>query len=381
VLTLGGWALLVGGVVCGVGAATLGYPELIVLALACGLALLIAVAWTAARPRLLVMREIQPTRVTVGGPALGLVTVTNRGARPSTALLARERVGDESIDVPLPRLGTRATRSVTYRLPTGRRGVVAVGPMTITRTDPLGLIRIVQRHGSVETLWVYPRIHPVEPLSAGRRFSLEGPTSDLSPHGTVSFHALREYVVGDDPRRIHWRSTAHTGTLMVRQFVDTSLPNGLIVLDTRQASYREPAFFEEAVEIAASLVAASTLQNFPIRLRTTSGLTLGASSGMDARRVLDQLAGVQLDAPGGLNDLAGQLTGARQGMSLSVVTSEPSEADIASTLAARSSFDAATMICARSREGRPPLAVAANVVVVDVASALEFAQAWTRLYR
>ena len=77
--------------------------------------------------------------------------------------------------------------------------------------------------GGTVTLLVQPHVIALDPRPAGRARHLEGPVSDTgAARHAQTFHSLREYVPGDDIRRIHWRSTARTGTLMVRDHVDTS---------------------------------------------------------------------------------------------------------------------------------------------------------------
>ena len=125
-----------------------------------------------------------------------------------------------------------------YPLPTARRGVVQVGPALIVKTDLLHLMRREIEQTGVQTLWVHPRVAALAPLPVGFAKDLEGPTSDASPAGDVAFHALREYELGDDHRHIHWMSTARTGTLMVRHYVDNRRPSITAVVDTDLASVR-----------------------------------------------------------------------------------------------------------------------------------------------
>ena len=138
----------------------------------------------------------------------------DRGARRRPAAAPRH---------PAARSRPRSTEAV-YTLPTARRGVVTVGPALIVKSDLLDLMRREIVQTGTQTLWVHPRVAALRPLPVGFAKDLEGPTSDASPAGDVAFHALREYELGDDHRHIHWMSTARTGTLMVRHYVDNRRP-------------------------------------------------------------------------------------------------------------------------------------------------------------
>ena len=105
--------------------------------------------------------------------------------------------------------------------------------------------------------------------------SLDGRV-DRVPHGTITFDSLREYVVGDELRRVHWRTSAKVGELMVREQLDTSLPRLVVLLDDRAAAH--PArgdgvaeTFESACEAAASIVAAAVREDLPVTLLLVAG--------------------------------------------------------------------------------------------------------------
>jgi uncharacterized protein (DUF58 family) len=129
------------------------------------------------------------------------------------------------------------------------------------------------------------------------------------PHGSITFDALREYVIGDELRHVHWRTTARVGELMVREHVDTSLPRIVVLLDDRAHGYvdakdRESELFESACEAAASIVAAAVREDLPVALHLVSGAA--ADSGgrrpvHGAREYLDLLAEAALhgDTNGG----------------------------------------------------------------------------------
>ena len=138
-------------------------------------------------------------------------------------------------------------------------------------------------------------------LPSGRRRDLEGPTRERS-EGTASFHQLREYVPGDDLRRIHWRSTARTGDLLVKQMVDTTRPELVVVLDNRAAAVGADDF-EEAVDIVASVVAAAEDDDFPVALVLTDG---SSDVDGDGQRIppIDRLTAVALGDADSLERLA-----------------------------------------------------------------------------
>ncbi|MFI7698648.1 DUF58 domain-containing protein [Nonomuraea sp. NPDC049480] len=309
-----GWGTLAGSVVLYVAGLTLGYPEPVVLATGGLLALAGALAWTAPRPRLEVRREVTPLKVPRGDAAVAVLTVTNLGRRGLSGLRAQDRIGGSRHTIDLPRLPRNGGRTVSYPLPTDVRGEIPVGPLLLVRADPFGLTRRVREYGSPATLLVRPRTVPLPVPPSGKAHHLEGPTSDNAPSGTVTFHTLREYVVGDDLRHVHWRSSARTGTLMVRQLIDASLPTTTVVLDTRDR------LGELAVDAAASVAVAAARAGFPVRVLTGHGPLTDTKP--DAEAVLDRLAVVECGTTG----VGEAMRLARGGGSLVLITEDPAEA-------------------------------------------------------
>jgi len=248
-LTGAGWSVLAGA------GLLLGYQVLTGLAVAGVVLLTLAGVFVSIRPTVSLRRTVTPDRLRVGQPALGRVVVRNLSRWPAPGFGIVDRIAGDELTLAVPGLAAGGWRTVQYPVPTRRRGRLPVGPVTVERTDPLGLLRRAQRHSGEDVLWVHPRVHPMRALPVGSVPDFEGRRTDNAKAGTVTFAALREYVIGDDPRRIHWRSTARTGSLMVREHVDTTEPTTTIVLDTR-AGVLAPAAFEHAVEVAASVAAA-----------------------------------------------------------------------------------------------------------------------------
>ena len=153
-----------------------------------------------------------------------ILTITNASRLFGANLVARDRFRPGGrVPVPLVRLRPGRVTDVSYPVPTSRRGVIQVGPLEISRRDPLGLVGVVRGYGGATLVWVRPRVHPIAAVPVGLSRSMDGRV-DRVPHGSITFAALREYVIGDDLRHVHWRTSARVGELMVREHVDTSLP-------------------------------------------------------------------------------------------------------------------------------------------------------------
>lgn len=344
-LSATGWGTLAGGIGLTATGYACGYGEAAALGLTCLVAVAAALVWTVPRPRLTATRRIAPRKVGRGDAADGIITLTNSGSRTRRGLRAIDVCGDEPLTVDVPVLRPGEAHELHYALPTARRGRIPVGPLRLERADPLGLARRVRAYGAADTLVVRPRICLLPVLPSGQAHHVEGPTSDTADDGSLTFHALREYVLGDDLRRVHWRSSARTGTLMVRQMVDVSLPHTTLVLDTRPNAYARDDDFELAVDVTASIAYAAARSNFPVHLVGETGpILLTDGSGNDAEALLDRLATVgrsdRTSAAPAFDDMEHH----RGGGSLVVVTGTGSTNGLTALGRVRRRFDRVTML-------------------------------------
>lgn len=354
------------------------YPELAAIGFTGLAALVIAAAWMLLRPDLAAIREVRPQRVTPGERALGIITLTNESRRRSPPILALEAVAGQQLQVPIPSLSSGQKHVASYPLPTARRGIYQIGPLTIGHTDPLRLMRVGRAYSTYSTLYVHPEYHVVEPVPTGQTRDMDGPTSSYSPQGGVAFHSLREYVPGDDYRLIHWKSTARIGNLMVRHNVVPNQPRMMVVLDTSESSYSARSF-EDAVSAAASLTVAAIRGSFPLELRTTGGASVIGDGGSESiLPALDLLASADRSKNDpGLTALPGMVS-LEESVALGVITGQPDSRVLGVLPAIRRHFLMVSLIQFSER----PEAWSAGlhgVVTLMAHSVEEFVQAWNKL--
>ncbi|TCC58262.1 DUF58 domain-containing protein [Kribbella pittospori] len=336
-------------------------------------ALIAATVLTVRQPQVTVQRVLSPDRVERGRPALATLRVRNEGTRWQASFAAQDSAGDERQEVRIRRLGPGSEATYRYELPTSRRGKIAVGPLTLERRDPLGLARNSKATGEVATLWVHPKRHPTKTVVAGRpRHHHIGRTADDSLRGSADLRDVRPYVIGDEVRHLHWKATARTGQLMVRDYADPDQPRLTVLLDTR----REPlssATFEEATEVAASILFAASTAGHRCRLVTTAGADHAAPGGATASRLfLDELCVVdQHDDKGGLLPPA-LTTGTSAGGAIVVVTGARGSASELAPLLTR--YSSVTVLGLGPAQGVAPIS-GAKVILATTAS--EALQQWT----
>ena len=305
-----GLLLLATSIVIGITGWILGQPELTTLAVTGALALLGALLWVRVAPvRLKVQRGVRPARIRVGEEARVLLRFRNTASRGTAVLHLGDVVGHGGADhrngtvrlsvAPIP---SGATREAGYRYPGRTRGIHTVGPLEVEVEDPFALAssRIVLP--SRAALVVLPRTWPLDPLP-----STLGDEPDDGTSATISrsssdeeFASLRAYEPGDDIRRIHWRSTARTGRLVVQQYDQPWQRRTTVVLDTRRQAHDAPSF-ERAVAAAASVVELAARTGELIRLVSTDGVdSQMVSAESNESDLLDRLATVTVSADGSM---------------------------------------------------------------------------------
>jgi uncharacterized protein (DUF58 family) len=215
-------------------------------------------------------RTVRPRTVHRLGKCAGTLVLTSTSRRLRVRLDAVDLIGGTPIGVEVPLLRPGEESSVEYPIPTTRRGVLPVGPLELRRPGLAGLAGARVSVGDVTEVRVVPRVLPVRGLPSGARRGHVGADERVERGGT-DLVGLREYVPGDDLRRLHWATSAKTGVLMVREDADPARPHLAVLLDDRVGSHPDEEGFEDAVETAASLLTAAVAGGHPVRLMSTSG--------------------------------------------------------------------------------------------------------------
>lgn len=192
-------------------------------------------------------------RVVAGDGVTGEIVVRNDGHRIALPGRLDIPVGAGLVEFGVPLLRPGHTVSQPLDIPGLRRGIVTVGPATTVRSDPIGLLRREHAFEDVHDVYVHPRTVSLPSTSAGLIRDLEGSPTRRLVDSDMSFHAIREYAPGDSRRQIHWKSTAKTGRLMVRQYEESRRSRMAVVLGVAEHEYADPDEFELAVSCAASL--------------------------------------------------------------------------------------------------------------------------------
>lgn len=292
--------------VCFILAFLTGYVGLSVLGFALTMVTVLGLLLVGRPPGGQMSREVAPTQITRGDEAQVTLLSRNRALTPSAPMQAVDSVAGTEVELIVPGAGPRGTAKVEYSFRALRRGEIDLGPVVLERIDPWGLFRRQGRLSDVTTLLVHPRIHHVDLALGGRRQGLEGGQADRDMLGSNQFSTLREYVIGDELRQVHWKSTARIGKLMVKQLVDNPLPRALVIVDTDSASYPPPQhgpdglvdFTEEAVDVAASITAALVEAGLPAIVRgTTTDESVEVLRAEDVPAMLDMLALLEVGKP------------------------------------------------------------------------------------
>jgi hypothetical protein len=219
--------------------------------------------------RQLTARRSLPPQLFAGEAVPATWKVTNhRTALPTWSLTVQDRVRKATapareaarVRTLLPRIGPGETSYGTYQLFFPQRGRFLGGPAQLSSRFPLGLVAARLDMAEEETILVAPALGKLTASWDRRLLShASGSESVKRRQGAQDeeFFGLRQYRSGDSRRHIHWRATARSGQLMVKQFDSRSDRDFVLILDLWLPGgndQRERALAEQGLSFAATVM-------------------------------------------------------------------------------------------------------------------------------
>lgn len=301
-LTARGRGFVAGGVTAAIAGIILGERDLVRIGFLVALLPLVTAGLTSlANNRLSLTRTLAATQIEVGHTMEVQLDLVNVGS--ATGLLLIE----EQVPWALgqrPRFVIDAMqpgwhRQVSYSVRAEVRGIYEIGPMRIRIADPFGMLALNRTFARTSSLVVIPVAEPLPAISMAGAWS---GTGDNRPRpfstGSAADVAVREYRRGDDLRRVHWRSTARTGELMVRREEQPWQSRCTLFVDNRHGSHRgsgPDSSLERAITVAASIAVHLADLGYQVRLVSADGEEVDhdwhdGDVAAHARPVLERLA-------------------------------------------------------------------------------------------
>ncbi|MFF7988635.1 DUF58 domain-containing protein [Kitasatospora xanthocidica] len=247
-------------------------------------------------------RRLSPGRAVAGQEARVHLRLDNVSRVPTGVLLLEDKVpyvlGPRPRFV-LDRVEPRGNREVSYRVRSDLRGRYPLGPLQLRLSDPFGMCEVTRAFTASDVLTVVPQVQALPSVRLTGEWLGQGESHShtLALAGDDDV-ILREYRPGDDLRRVHWRSTAKYGELMVRREEQPQKARATVLLDTREIGHRgsgPASSFEWAVSCAASVTAHLLERGYQTQLLTDTGLAV-PGPGAGGRNSAPDTSGLILDA-------------------------------------------------------------------------------------
>jgi uncharacterized protein (DUF58 family) len=298
-LTTRGRAFLAAGVAAALFGLAISQPTLLSIGgLLAVLPLLSALVASRGRYRIRCTRDVAPARVPAGQVAMVSISLDNTSRLPTGLLLAEDALPYELGSRPrfvLDRIEPGGSRVLSYRVTPDHRGRFLVGPLHLRVADTFGLVRLAAATTPTATLTVTPAVTSLAQATlAGIWLGEGGSRASSAALAGEDDVVPRPYRDGDELRRVHWRSTARRGELMVRREEQRWRNRATLFLDTRSAGHagRGPSSsFEFAVAAAASIGVHLAREEIDGELVTDVGMVRASGPFEDV--LLDTLAVIQ----------------------------------------------------------------------------------------
>jgi uncharacterized protein (DUF58 family) len=189
------------------------------------------------------------------------------------------------------RLPPKAVATLNVSQQIGRRGVHLLPDLLVISAFPFGLAETRRRFQDDVEVVVYPRVRPLRASAMQENRGARGIRQRSRGEGE-EFFSLREYVRGDDLRRIAWRASARANELLVREVESERVRTAVLIVDTRRPAEAENPddLVEDTIELAASYAVSLLQQQYSVAVLTPLDYVADGEGPSHAITILDQLA-------------------------------------------------------------------------------------------
>jgi uncharacterized protein (DUF58 family) len=256
----------------------------------------------------LIVRRRAPTRIFANQPFLMEISVANdKGSLASYSIEIEDLNDGKPLDKKcfFLKVPPGRTQRTSYRHRFSKRGLYTFSGFRIGTKFPFALFRKTRTVDEADDMVVYPTVYPVATPAPNARYSTGNLAAQIGRSG--EFFGLREYRHGDDRRDIHWRSSARSGRVLVREYQEEAQKRVTLLIDNAlppPAAGQKPAksaksakledadveALERAISLCASLAAAYLGAGYSVAL-LARGAQLPFSAGQpQLMRILRTLA-------------------------------------------------------------------------------------------
>lgn len=268
----------------------LNWPEFSFLGSVSAIILVVAIPFLFGGKNYQIGFALPDDHLVAGDPAQAPISVTNTSSRLELPGVLEVQIGEGIDEFQIPLLRAGETKLVPFEIAPQPRGVLNIGPITTVRTDPVGALRKETKLIDAQEVYVHPQTRALPPTVIGYMKDLEGNPTLTIVEADMTFHSIREYVPGDNPKHIHWKATAKIGMpgkFLVRQYAESRRSRMVIIMALNPADYLpESEEFEVAVSAVGSLGARAILDSRSVSVVTSEEIPRLAKTRMRAIKEL-----------------------------------------------------------------------------------------------
>ena len=252
----------------------LGWPEFAFLGAVATAIVLFAIPFLLGKREYKIDFEFNEDHLVAGEAASAPILVTNTNSKIQLSGQLDLKLGDSIEEFNIPVLRAGETKRIPFEIAPQPRGVIPLGPMTLIRTDPVGVLRNEVELLESREVWVHPKIKVLPRTTMGFMRDLEGNSTQNIVEADLTFHSIRQYVPGDNPKHIHWKATAKLslpGEFLIRQYEESRRSRMVIIFALKPEEYLQGTEeFEVAVSAVASLGTRALMDGRDLSIVTSS---------------------------------------------------------------------------------------------------------------